>query len=646
MRRDSLAILLWVLLPLLLLGEHIYFAITTNGGFDLALVGHVIHTSALPLAGYSIALALAIRTRLAIPELFWKAILTSYIVVVVIDVAIRHIFQMRLEWDDILVFADFQAISSLVASPSLDSYNLLLMIIAITCAVVYLLSERLLVFMFHASDKRYVTIIALFLCLALIPLTPPVAHDSWTARHVITHNLARPIDITYPPGFQRLNSIRAEKPLATHHQLPDKVIVIIWESLSWPQSSLKEYGGVHDLIPNFDLLTHEPNAILYTNFMANSYHTLGGLYAMLTADLPIPPTRGYYLGGASPLHSLAPENGYENTHVKDLQEQGYTVSFHFAGDIDFSKKGDLLERFNFDTLEDGTHPYYTDKPRYMFGATADEYLFDRVSQYIASEQPSDGKFVAYVETATTHPPYISPTSSRSNQYQEVFRYTDAQVGKFISKLKDDGFFEDGVVVIMSDHRDRQPLTSYERASGLKHARTPMLILGADNFFTDGTDGLAEEAVALNWTANASAWIDSGFRSQIDWPNTLSTLASGKESRALYRTNLLKKAPTCILRHPGNSRNLVLAFCPNKDAEDGHISIRSLLLQGPMIYALEAIPEDERSVLKELTKTIHETRLRCYNTDNCPTFAQASPYWSLIPSLDVWSASELHPIPVH
>jgi arylsulfatase A-like enzyme len=87
--------------------------------------------------------------------------------------------------------------------------------------------------------------------------------------------------------------------------------------------------------------------------------------------------------------------------------------------------------------------------------------------------------VSVLLTVTSHPPFVNPGSGRVDP-ERTFRYVDAQIGQFHDELQRRGFFGDGVLLVLGDHRTMTPLHAAEyRAHGDRaFARIPLVVVGA------------------------------------------------------------------------------------------------------------------------------------------------------------------------
>lgn len=112
------------------------------------------------------------------------------------------------------------------------------------------------------------------------------------------------------------------------------------------------------------------------------------------------------------------------------------------------------------------------KDRYIFNSVDDYQLFNYILSMIKNEQ---GKFLYVTKTASNHAPYNSPVAHENMEL--AFKYTDEQVYNFIEQLKAINYFDNGILVLLGDHKawtSTKDYTSFHSAINDNH--TPLIII--------------------------------------------------------------------------------------------------------------------------------------------------------------------------
>lgn len=260
----------------------------------------------------------------------------------------------------------------------------------------------------------------------------------------------------YSAEFRRLHA--APPPLALECEpglarTPSIVLVVV-ESLSAYHSKL--FSGLRDDTPHLDALARE--GVYARAFHANGFSTEGGLIALLTGAVPIP-TAGRF-GSTMAFTRVA-----DNFH-RWLATQGYLTAFFTSGDLELGRRREWLREIGIAYAEGADHPYYRGMPRGAFGAAADSALVDRFLAWHERER-RPGPFMATLLTVGTHPPFVIPGHGVVGE-DEAMREADRQVARLAEALRARRFFDDGILVVVGDHRAMTPIPTQERTA-LGHA---------------------------------------------------------------------------------------------------------------------------------------------------------------------------------
>lgn len=73
-------------------------------------------------------------------------------------------------------------------------------------------------------------------------------------------------------------------------------------------------------------------------------------------------------------------------------------------------------------------------------------------------QNTTGKFLFVAQSVSSHHPYNSPYGKT---FADAMRYSDDTFAEFYRNLKESDYFDDGYLIVFSDHRKIAPLTREE-----------------------------------------------------------------------------------------------------------------------------------------------------------------------------------------
>jgi lipoteichoic acid synthase len=345
----------------------------------------------------------------------------------------------------------------------------------------------------------------------------------------------------YSPSFrQRLRQTYSEPPqcepgLGGH---PNFLLLVV-ESLSAYQS--RYFSGIHDYTPNLDRMAEEHTAL--TNFYANGWTSQGGAIALLTEALPIVPEHA----DLNEWGSARINQFYSPAALpKYLHGEGYKSYYFAAGSVTFLNQNEWLERIGFDEVSGDEDPEYAGQPRGVLNSVTDDVLYDRVLKTMAS-LPPEQRFFMMLATYRSHRPLKAPDGSRISE-EAAFHEVDVQLAAFQRKLRDIGYFKNGVLMITGDHRAMEPFTEPElRRFGMSaSARLPFVVVA---------DSLKLPNV-----------IAGNFQQHDLFPSIRAVVSSSYCHDRWEGTFLtpMPHPPTCILHAKGESRDLVYVRCGQQE----------------------------------------------------------------------------------
>lgn len=226
-------------------------------------------------------------------------------------------------------------------------------------------------------------------------------------------------------------------------QKETNVIVVFAESFS-PIDSLR-IGWINDNLPYFDLIQRQ--GITFTNFIANGCTSDTAHIWLLLGIEPLKfmwSQTAAYLGYKS----------YTNTLPEFFSEQWYTPTFISSVNLNFLSQKTFLSWIWFDKIIG--EEAFTDKKKYVFAAAPDGDLYNKTLEIIETETDP---YLIVLQTISFHKPYDTPYGTTQ---KDALRYADKSLYYFYLQLKKSGFFDNGILVVIGDHRKMEPLENKEK----------------------------------------------------------------------------------------------------------------------------------------------------------------------------------------
>jgi hypothetical protein len=228
------------------------------------------------------------------------------------------------------------------------------------------------------------------------------------------------------------------------------LIIVFAESLS--QIDSLRVGGVNDRLPNFDAITEK--GITFTNYINNGCTSDTAHNALLKGVFPrnIPNYKGF----RSPIESLP----------TFLNNQGYHTTFLSTAPLNFLDQRAFLEEMGFDQII-GEEKF--SGKTYTFDAAPDEELYKEALSRIrieetlqdlkTKERKKADPYAMVMQTISFHKSYNTPYGKDE---ASALAYSDEMLGSFYEKLEAEHFFDNGLLIIVSDHRKMNSLEKGEK----------------------------------------------------------------------------------------------------------------------------------------------------------------------------------------
>lgn len=390
--------------------------------------------------------------------------------------------------------------------------------------------------------------------------------EEWV-RNWFVMNFDQGVSRPYSKEFEKIaQRVNAPPAVCTNGAGSRKnIVLVVVESLSAYHSAL--LGG-KGWTPELDRIAEHSR--WFTNFHASGFTTDHGLIALFTGKPPLPSIGRY--GGSRAYDGYWSPSGSLPTL---LAANGYDSAFLTTGDLHFLEKGAWAKSIGFAHVEGAEHPFYAGLPRMHFNAAPDEALFRRFMEWRAN-RASSRPFFAGLLTVSSHPPYISPDQKHGEE--AVIRYVDRQLGKFHQLLGDARFFDNGILIILGDHRAMTLVTPEERALYGDRALSRIPLIVASNLAGEGTrvDLLGQQA---------------------DLVHSLNALTGARDCQPADRGDFLAATPIAashVIHVRGDRRSWVSVY--SADGKDANIR-----LDGDQTAWIDPAPENGELILGSVNK---------------------------------------------
>lgn len=261
---------------------------------------------------------------------------------------------------------------------------------------------------------------------------------------------------------------------------------------SWSSHNIGVLGGLSDASPQFDAWSKE--GLLFTQAMATAYVTDQGISAVLSGTPSV--SRFSVIQQPEWVPDLP-------CLSEDLKPLGYHSAFMFGGDLVFGNLKGYLVNKQFERILDRSN-VPSSWPQGSLG------LHDEVSlPWLLNDlQSMKRPFLYGFLTQSTHRPYDfpakdqwhGPANNSEAEYTRSVHYSDACLGDFLTKAKQQSWYDSTLIILVADH-SHNTWKSNETAEAQRH-HIPMLWLGG----------------ALDSTWRGKQW--NNIVSQLDIPRTL------------------------------------------------------------------------------------------------------------------------------
>ena len=240
---------------------------------------------------------------------------------------------------------------------------------------------------------------------------------------------------------------------------PDIVLFLVE---SFGRSTADETVDGKPVAPNFRQLKSE--GVYFDNLFANSFRTDRGTVAILSG-FPAQPKMS--------VMKLPIKSQRLPSIARSLRDRGYSTSFMYGGDLNFTNTASYLYGTGIDRLI-WQKDLHFDAPTSKWGY-ADDVVMEAFTEHVLAEADNASPFFAAMLTLSSHEPFDVPVKRFDDPMLNSMAFVDDCLGRFIGRMKETPVWDNLLVILIADHAYPYPY-GIGNSDVLRH-RIPMLWLG-------------------------------------------------------------------------------------------------------------------------------------------------------------------------
>lgn len=236
---------------------------------------------------------------------------------------------------------------------------------------------------------------------------------------------------------------------------PDIVIILLE---SFGGQTVAAAGGRPDITPCYNRLAAE--GVFFSNCYSNSFRTDRGVLSALSGH-PAYPTVS--------LMKMPVRSRTLPCIASTLNANGYTSSFIYGGDINFTNMQSYLRTGGYGTIIRDDD--FTAKERTNAWGAGDDVTFDRLYTMITGQKHRPWH-IGFL-TLSSHEPFEVPYSRLDEKIPNAFAFTDECLGRFVERIRSTPAWDSLLIVCLPDHGFQYP----DNITHEQHHRNTMLWIG-------------------------------------------------------------------------------------------------------------------------------------------------------------------------
>ena len=237
------------------------------------------------------------------------------------------------------------------------------------------------------------------------------------------------------------------------------VLMLVMEGFGG--SFVNAISGLPDVSPCLDSLIGQ--GVFFSNCYAGSFRTDRGLVCVMNGHPGLPLTS---------IMKLPSKSAHLPSLPGKLAEQGYSTSFIYGGDINFTNMNSWLFGTGFRSVVSDVDFTLQERHTGAWGVQ-DGITFSRLLADVTGRKDSLW-FEAFL-SLSSHEPFEVPYSRLDDKICNAFAYTDSCLGAFVDSLRNTPVWDNLLLVIVPDHGFRYPQEGLSYHPHVYHI--PVLWLG-------------------------------------------------------------------------------------------------------------------------------------------------------------------------
>lgn len=213
------------------------------------------------------------------------------------------------------------------------------------------------------------------------------------------------------------------------------ILLIIMEGFGGHLTGI--VGERNDITPNYNRLASE--GVVFTNCYSNSFRTDRGVVSTLS---------GYHSFPSLSVMKLPVKSRTLPCIAQSLNSHGYTSSFLYGGDINFTNMQSYLRTGGYSTVVSDVDFTAAERSGNEWGVN-DHVTFDYL--YGMADRQSHSPWHICFLTLSSHEPWKVPYSRLKEKEPNAFAYTDDCLGRFVERMRKSPMWKDLLIVCIPDH---------------------------------------------------------------------------------------------------------------------------------------------------------------------------------------------------
>ena len=236
--------------------------------------------------------------------------------------------------------------------------------------------------------------------------------------------------------------------VASHFSSDKKKNLVIFLQESIGAQFVAAIGGEAGIMPRLNALSEE--GLLFTRLYSNGTRSIRGIAGTVAGFLSTP--------GQGVVKRNQSQSGFF-TVASLLKPYGYRSSFFYGGESRFDNMKSWFFGNGFDEIYD--EPTFTEAAFHGTWGVSDEDLVVKANQLFSAWNQAGEPFVSVMFTTTNHSPFEFPEGRIEllpgvpvNSDKNAIKFADYAIGKFIDLARENGYYDDTVIMVIADHNVR------------------------------------------------------------------------------------------------------------------------------------------------------------------------------------------------